>query len=201
MFGIKKAMVVAAVAGISALAPAVASADVWKVNGSTVGGPLGAQVEGGGSLSFTVNIGVLVTTTCDVAVTADVWNAGSPLTGAGQVTVFDPDETTCVVTGVPNCQVTAVSAATPWSLSTSGSSVTISGVSFTNTYANAGGTCALAGNRTISGSVTGTWDNSDNTLNFTNAAGLTAAGVGPAIVNGSAFLEEEGTGGVLTLEP
>lgn len=205
MFGsMKKALVVAAVAGVAAATPAVASADVWQVGGSTVGGAPGAQVAGGGSLSFTAQVapGVFATTTCNVAIAADIWNAGSPLTGAGQVTTFDPDEASCVVTGVPNCAVSNVSAVTPYSIAVGASTrVTISNVDFTNTYVNNGGTCALAGSRQIEGSVAGTWSNATNELVFVNEAGLTVTGVGPATVNGEAYLEEAGTSAAVTLAP
>ena len=75
----------------------------------------------------------------------------------------------------------------------------ISSVDFTYTYVNNGGTCALAGSRLIRGSVTGTWNNADNELEFVNESGLAVVGVGPATVNGEAYLEEEGTSAAVTL--
>ncbi len=202
MFGImKKAMVVAAVAGIAAAAPAVASADEWFVGGNLVGGPsTPALVDGESQLSFTVQAapGLFVTTTCDVYITADLWNAAG--TGHGEVTIFDPTETSCQVTGVPFCLVEEVHADTPWTIEVlADTQVTISNVSFTNTYVNDGGPCALAGAREITGSVTGSWNNGSGELEFNNATGLTVTGVGPAIVNGNAYLEEQGTSAPVSL--
>lgn len=200
MFGtMKKAMVIAAVAAVGAVAPAVASADRWYVGGNVLTST--AQVEGESSLSFTAQVapGVFATTTCDVYITADIYNQAG--TGHGDVTVFDPTEASCQVTGVPNCRVSLVDASTtPWTIEVLASTrVRISNVDFTNTYVNNGGTCPLAGNRQITGSVTGTWSNATNELQFVNEGGLTVVGVGPAVVNGNAYLEEEGTGAAVEL--
>lgn len=209
MFGaMKKAMAVAAVVGVSALAPAIASADEWYADGVTVGGTPGVAAIATGSLSFTVPVGggVTATTTCDVEVTVDLFNQAG--VAHGDVTSFDvPNPGGCTVSSnapsvIGDCVVTGVvsNVSTPWTISTSGTSGTISGVNFTNTYATApgGNPCALTGSKVITGSVTGSWTN-PGTLSFSNAAGLTVnPGSLPASVNGSVFIEGE-AGETITL--
>jgi len=123
--------------------------------------------------------------------------------GSGSVTAFDLIEPTCVVSGVPNCAVSSVNPTMPWTLNTSGSSVTFGSVSFTYTLVNSGGTCPLAGSRLVSGSVTGAWydpgawDPEDlGMVSFTNALGLTTYGLGATVANGAFDLAPVNGGGL-----
>lgn len=212
MFGsMKKALVVAAVAGLGAVAPSIASADTWRANGAVVGGAPGVAVAGGGALRFTVPVGggATATTECDVDVTANLFNPTGG-TGAGSVSGFAvPAPLSCAVTSSPAgaigaCRVTNVvstASTTPWAISTLATNGTITGVNFTNTYGTVpgGATCALAGSKVVAGNVTGAWTN-PGTLTFSSATGLTVnPGSLPATVNGSVFLE--GTAGqTITLQ-
>jgi hypothetical protein len=186
----KRAVLAGVVVAVAALAvPAMASAAEWDVDGTPVGGSPGVSVAGGGNFGFTAQVapGVFSATSCDVAVEADVWNASG--VGSGSVTDFDLQEPTCVVTGVPNCAVSSVVPSMPWTLTTSGSTVTFGNVSFV--YTMVGSSCALAGSRLVTGSVTGDWYDPgtlDPTfpgmVEYANAPGLTIAGLVPTVANG-----------------
>lgn len=193
----KTAMAVAAVAALGAFAPAMASAEQWSSNGVTVGGAPGVAVTGSGSLSWSWNWGVVITTTCNAQMTANLFNQAG--VAGGQVTSFGVASpmTNCTVVGVSNCRVTNVVAANfPWAVTTAGTSATISGISFSMTHGriNPANPCALEGNRSATGNITGTVTNSPSRLRFTNAAGLTFnPGSFGSTVNGS--LNLVGTGG------
>lgn len=192
MFGtFKKAMVaVAAVAAIGTVAPAVASADVWQADNPVVSPYTGAaQVEGRLTLTLAANG---ATTACDVAGTLDLTNPGG--VAHGQVTSFILGTAVtgnACTTSLPGCSVTATAnTTTPWTVSTSGTNVTISGISFTNTYSGAG--CAQNGLAlTATGSITGVATSGSNVITFTNAAGLTTP-LGPATVSGSVAATVDG---------
>ncbi|MFA4928437.1 MAG: hypothetical protein WC558_07965 [Patulibacter sp.] len=178
MFGtIKKAMVAAAVVGITAVAPAVASADQWTVGGAPFAGTARAH----GTLTLTA---AGTQTTCTVTATLSLNNGGTaPNQARGSVTSFllgAPAGGTCTTT-VPNCTVTAVATSLPWNIATTGTNVTIGPVSFTNTYSGVG--CSLAGVPvSATGSITGAA--AANVLTFTNAGPLTTT-LGSATVDGS----------------
>jgi hypothetical protein len=197
MFGtMKKAMVVVALAGVSAVAPAVASADVWQRDSSPIVRPYAGAGHISGSLTLTL-VATGTTTTCNVTANLDLTNPGG--VAAGQVTSFTLSGCT---TSAPGCTVTATANTTPpWTITTSGTNVTISGVNFTNTYGGGAG-CALNGavvNAT--GSVTGQAAAGSNAITFTNASGLTTP-FGPATVNGSVLARSAATGGFpITLVP
>ena len=194
----KKAIVVA-VASAGAIAPAFASADQWYADGVLVGGTPGVAVAGGGSFSLTVNIGVPVTTACEVEVTADLFNQVND--AHGEVTSFSVANpmADCTVSGVSNCQITSFATTSmPWTIDTVGTTVTFTGVSFVYTYGriNPFNPCVLEGNRHTTGSVSGTWWNpaggSPGKVTFTNAAGP-QFGTLPTVVNGSIdFVGEAG---------
>lgn len=198
----KRAMVAGAVVAVAALAvPAMASAAEWDVDGTPVGGSPGVSATGGGSFSFTAQVapGVFSTTSCDVAVEADVWNAAG--VGSGSVADFDLQEPTCVVTGIPGCAVSSVVPTMPWTLTTSGSTVSLGNVSFT--YTMVGSSCALAGSRLVTGSVTGDWYDPGTldptfpgVVEYTNAPGLAIAGFVPLTANGWVDLAPVSGGGL-----
>lgn len=200
----KRTVLAGAVVAVAALAvPAMASAAAWDVDGTPVGGSPGASAAGGGNFSFTAQVapGVFITTSCDVAVEADVWNASG--VGSGSVTDFDLREPTCVVTGVPNCAVSSVVPTMPWTLTTSGSTVTFGNLSFVYTLVNAGGSCALAGSRQVVGSVTGDWYDAGTVepdfpglVEYVNAPGLMIVGFVPTVVNGAFDLTPVNGGGL-----
>lgn len=188
MFGtMKKAMVVAAIAAVGAVAPAVASADQWTVGGSPFAGTARAH----GTLTLTA---AGTQTTCTVTATLNLDNTGAaPNQARGSVTGFllgtDVPGGSCSTT-VPNCNVSATAELLPWSVSTAGTSVTISGVAFRNTYTSNGlGPCSLEGVPVTAGgpspalnSITGTA--SGDTITFTNGGPLTTP-LGNATVDGS----------------
>lgn len=187
MFGtMKKAMVIAAVAGLGAVAPSVASADQWKVGGATYAGAATAS----GSLTLTLHANG-ATTSCPVSAGLSLTNPSS--NAAGSVNSFllgVPANGNPCVTSLPNCSVTASATSTslPWTIGTAGTSVTIAGVSFTNVYSGLG--CALDGQSvTATGSVTGTA--SGDTITFVNAGPLSTP-FGPATVNGSVTVNSAG---------
>jgi hypothetical protein len=187
MFGLmKKAMVVAAVAGVAAAAPAVASADEWTNDSgaSTFNGTAIAT----GSLTLSASG---TTTTCDVRAELTLDNTG-PVggEGVGTVDVFDlgaPAGGSCSST-IPGCtNVSAVANNLPWAISTSGMDVTIDGVDFNNTYSGAG--CPLTGALVNAiGSVTGTAVPT-GTIVF-NAAGPLTTSLGLATVSGTLGVED-----------
>lgn len=198
MFGtMKKAMVIAAVAGLSAVAPAVASADTWTIDGVN---PFAGTAHASGRLTLTVTANG-AQTSCDVTASLDLDNGGTaPNEARGQVTSFllgAPAGGNCTTT-VPGCSVTAVASALPWSISTSGTSVTISGINFANTYTGSG--CALAGVPvSASGSITGTA--SGDTITFVNGASTTLTSTfGPATVSGSVTVKDT-SGNPVSLMP
>lgn len=189
---IKRTMVVGAIVAMGAMAaPAMASADQWSADGVTVGGAPGVAVTGSGTLSFTMNIGIAVTTTCDVQMDADLYNQGG--VADGQVTGFGVASPVndCTVVGVSNCEVTSVFAAVapsvPWAIDTVGTSATIAGVNFYYAYGriDPASPCALQGTRNMAGNVTATWSNAQEWLAFTNATGLLINGTQPTTVNGA----------------
>lgn len=191
MFGsMKKALTVAAVvAAGAAAAPAVASAGP-VFNTSATGTP-GEAAHGVGQLTLTVVVGVPRTTTCDVTVTADLWNAfdAGTVRGLGEVTTFKlgADAGGTCTTSIPGCTVTATAnTTTPWGITAdTPSDVTISGINFTNVYS--GANCPLNGNAiNATGSLTGTVS-APGLLEFTNASGLTTP-LGPATVDGEVEL-------------
>jgi hypothetical protein len=188
MFGtIKKAMVIAAIAGVgAAAAPAMASAGpVWNTSATST---IGAEAAHGiGQLTYTVNIaGASRTTTCDVTFTADLWNGTDAGTtrGLGDVTTFlfgAPAGGVCT-TSIPNCTVTiTANTTTPWGITaTTPANATISGISFTTVYS--GGACPVNGlNLNAAGSVTGSV--SGGVLTFIGATGLVSS-LGPMTVDG-----------------
>lgn len=185
MFGLmKKAMVVAAVAGVAAAAPAVASADVWS-NGITT--PYSGTAVAHGSLTLTV-LANGAETTCDVTAVMDLDNPGG--VAHGEVTNFllGADAGGTCDTTVEGCDVTAaaVGASLPWTISTSGTNATISGIAFANTYT--GADCPLSGvpvgaTGAITGSVSG------NSVVFSGAGPLSST-FGPATVSGSVAVED-----------
>lgn len=200
MRAIKQGLLAVVAAGIAAAAPAVAAADQWEVGGTLLTGT--AMVEGESTLSITAQAapGVFITTTCDVLVTAEIWNDSG--TGAGEVSMVDVTYASCMVTGLPFCRVGSVNSNLPWTFDVlSDTRVEIGGIDFTTTLANDGGSCALAGARQILGSVTGSWNNSTSELEFNNATGMSIVGMGPTVVNGNLYLEEEGTGAPISLAP
>lgn len=200
----KRAMLAGAVVAVAALAvPAMASAAAWDIDGTPVGGAPGVAAEGAGTFSFLASPvpGMILNVGCDVAVEADVWNASG--VGSGSVTAFDLIEPTCVVSGVPGCAVSSVAPTLPWTLTTSGSTVTFSNVSFVYTLVNAGGSCSVAGSRLVTGSVTGDWydpgewDPEDlGMVAYTNALGLTTYGLGATVTNGAFGLAPASGGGL-----
>jgi len=191
MFGsIKKAIAVGAVVAASAMVPAVASADQWTLNGSSA---FAGASHVSGSLTTTL-VATGTETTCDVTATLDLTNPGG--VAHGVVTSFSM--TNCTTTAA-NCTVTAVSNATPWTVDTSGTSVTITGASFTNTYGG-GASCALNGASVTATSdpsgLTGTVSGDD--IEFVGATGLTSP-FGPLTLDGVVNATDEATGAPVTL--
>lgn len=177
----KKTVAAAAIIVVGVLAaPAVAGASfpVWTLTGP-------ADVDG--SLSFTVGT---ATTSCDVAMTADLVNNGTAHGGSVTSAVFS----NCVTT-VPNCAVTATAHTSPaWTLgkvTNDATRLNINGVSITFRYA--GGGCALDGLvLPVTGAVGGDYDTPTGVLSFDDEPGLTSM-FGPVVVSGQlAFLLEEG---------
>lgn len=187
MFGtIKKAMAVGAVVVVGAFAaPAVAGADVWSHTGA-------AHAEG--ELTLTLDSSG-ATTTCDVTATLDLDNTGG--VAGGLVTSFFLGQTipgggpNCQ-TSIPNCAVHAFATGLPWTITTSGTDVTIGGVSFVNHYS--GPNCPVNGlTVTANGNVTGSVIPGTNEIEFNSAPISTTAG--DATVDGSVFAyaeDEEG---------
>lgn len=176
MFGtMKKTLATAAVVAVGALAgPSMASAVDWS--------PGGAHTASG-SLSMTVSANG-VTTVCDT-VTADITlDASGP---GGTVDSLNLDDCYVSTPGFGACTVAAASTGLPWELTAlSTSSVTIATPSFANTYGGGAG-CPLNGlSASVSGSsITGSYNNSTNTLTFTNATGMSSSTLGPVVINGS----------------
>ncbi len=204
MFGtMKKALTVAAViaAGVAA-APAVAAAGpVWNTDATST---MNAEpAHGTGELTLTVVVGGTPrTTTCDVTVTVDLWNAedDGTIRGLGDVTTFllgDEIPGGECTTSLDDCTVTATAnTSTPWSITAlTPADATISGVAFANTYA--GPNCVLDG-ATINatGSVTGSV--TSGLITFSSAGGLTTP-LGPATVDGSVALLWEDDSSAVTL--
>lgn len=194
----KKAMVVAAVALSGAVAPAVASADVWQLDSSPVVKPYSGSAHLSGTLTVTL-AAPGVTITCDVTASVDLTNPGTPAVARGQVISFTLSGCT---TNVPGCTVTATANTTPpWPISTSGTNVTISSVNITFTFGGGPG-CALNGlSVNATGSITGQMGSGTNVVTFTNASGLNTP-LGPATVSGSVAARSAASGGSsITLVP
>lgn len=193
MFGtIKNVIALGAVVAVSALAPAVASADNWSIDGTN---PFAGAADIHGTLTTMTQSGV--TTTCEVTGTLDLDNAGvSPWDNAhGVVTDFAMDNCDTSLTG---CTVTAQATDLPWTVDTLGTSVTITDASFTNFYA--GPSCPLNGAAvSASGDVTGTVVGDD--IVFDGATGLTSPLVGPLTLDGVVNATDEETGAPVTLIP
>lgn len=189
MFGImKKAMVVAAVAGVAAVAPAVASADQWTNDGGAT--VFNGTALGTGTLTLTVTANG-AQTTCDVLANLNLTNTGTaPNQANGSVTGFllgAPAGGACTTT-VPGCSVSAAASSLPWSVTTVGTSVTISGINFANTYT--GVSCPLAGVPvSATGSITGTMVGDEITFP-NNASSTLTSTFGPATVGGSVTVED-----------
>ncbi len=192
-----RGVVIAAVTGLVAGAPAVAEADEWQVGGFPLVGV--AQTEGTAWIGFTIAVapGVTPTITCPLDVTAELFNDAG--TGAGEILDLDVAGY-CQISGAFGCDVYALTPQFPWTLTVDpGTRVRADGIDLTVTL---GGTlCALAGDHQFAGSVSGTWNNATGALEFVNEPGLTAAGAFPVTVNGDLSLEEEGTGAAITLAP
>ncbi len=189
MFGsMKKALVVAAVAGVAAAAPAVASADQWTTDGVN---PFSGTAVATGQLTLTV-VANGATTTCDVEATLDLDNPSGVAHGEVTDFVLGADAGGECTTSLSNCAVSAAADPTtlPWTVSTSGTNVTISGIRFVNTYVDDGGECALEGVPvSATGSITGS--TSGNTISFVNGASTTLTSTfGPATVSGSVTAED-----------
>jgi hypothetical protein len=186
MFGtIKKAMVVAAVAGAGVAAvPAMASAGpVWNTSATSTIGAEAAHAAGNMTTTATIG-GAARTTTCHITFTADLWNATDAGTtrGVGEITTFSLEEETNCTTNIPGCAVSATAnTSTPWNVTSSApSDVTISGVNITNSYS--GVNCPLNGaSINATGSITGSFG--PGVITFTGATGLTTP-LGPATVDG-----------------
>lgn len=172
--------------------PAMASAAQWTVNGSPIAGDV--AVNSGGTIA-TYLPGTGTTISCDVS-DAGVLSTG----GGGSITSFSIDTPSCVVTNPPSgCTLSATSAdtSTPWGLSlTSLTGVSISGISFSNTFV--GASCALNGVPvTATGSVSGTFNGADQEVDLSGAGPLTTnPNVGPAYLSGfDAMCVDDGSGG------
>lgn len=177
---IKRTVVAAAVVVggvLAAPAAAAASFPVWTHTGP-------AYVDG--SLSFTVGT---ATTSCDVAMTADLVNDGTAHGGSVTSAAFS----NCVTT-VSGCVVTATAHTNPeWTLgnvTNDATRLSINSVSITFSYT--GSACSLNGLvLPVTGTVSGDYATSSGVLTFVNAPGLTSV-LGPVSLNGElAFVMED----------
>lgn len=193
MFGsIKKAMAVAAVVGVGALAASpMASADKWNVPF-----PTPTQVSSG-TLAITVT-STGTTTSCSSVTTSTgglILNNGSPTSGAWRAMALlsSLNLNNCVVVGQPACNVLATAdfSGGNWTVDGDAASqrVRINNAKFTNAYSGTG--CTLAGvTAVVDGTVTGDYDGA-GTLSFTNEPGLsvTSPPLGAARLNGSVYID------------
>lgn len=170
----------AIVVGLGGVAPGIAAADQWKVGGVAYAGS--ATV--GGALTLTLASGA--TTTCTTDATADLSNPGGVAHGTTTSLLLGAPAGGSCVTSVPNCTVSATAnTTTPWTITTSATNVTLSGVSITYTYTSSAGQppCPLAGVPfAATGSITGVA--SSDIISFTNAGPLSTP-LGSATVSGS----------------
>lgn len=169
---------VAAVAVVGACT-ATASADQWTTDSVN---PFAGTAHMMGRLTQTITANG-AQTSCDITAALDLSNPGTPPVAHGQVTSYvfgAPAGGTCTTT-VPGCSVTISAWGLPWTIATSGTSVTVSGTTIAWVYS--GATCPLAGvPLSATGTITGSM--SGHTVTFANAGPITTT-FGPATVSGS----------------
>lgn len=180
-----------AIAGVGVSVASSASADQWSNDGgaSAYSGP----ASGLGTLTWTVTAtGAQVT--CDVSAGLSLSNPAGVAAGSVPGLLFGVPAGGSCTTTYPGCIVSPVAASLPWSISTSGTGVTISGINVA--YTPTGPSCPLAGvPLSMSGSITGSA--SGNTITFTNAGPLSST-FGPTTVSGS-VTAEDGSGSPVEL--
>jgi len=197
------AMAIATVAAVGAVAPAMASADVWDVGGTPYSGP--AQLVGTLTTTLTANG---AKTTCDVRAGVDLDNGAPGGVARGELRSYLTGSAAggACTTTFPGCSVALSPDTSPaWTIATAGSGVTISGVSYQSVYS--GSSCPFAGVPfSTSGSMTGSVAAATNSLEFSSSPGLTFT-LGPVTVSGSleAYVEDSSGDADLTqpitLEP
>jgi len=179
-------MAIAIVTTFCMMTPAAAAADRWLVGGVPYAGT--ARIMG--TLTQTSSSGW--TMTCSVIATASLNNPSGVAAGSiGSYLLGTAAGGTCT-TNIPNCAVAPVAWIPPaWPISTSGTSVSISGVLLSYVYTGTG--CALNGVASSStGSMTGTI--SGATITFANSPGITTP-FGPATISGSLSVATSLSGG------
>ncbi len=199
MFGsMKKTMVAAAVIAVGGLAavPGMASAEQWKVGGSSYAGP--AQMVG--TLSTTFASGWSVT--CTVQARADLDNGAAGSVARGAISEYRLGSAAggSCSSSAPNCSVSFMMPTQQWPISTAGRDVTISGIAYGITFSG-GATCSLNG---VTVGVYGAMGGAvaaggSNAVSFTGSPGTLTTTLGPAMVSGALSTYVEGAAG--TLDP
>lgn len=176
----KRVLVAVAVVGLCAAAPAVSSADRWTNDGSS---PFAGTARAHGAVTVTI---AGTSTTCDFTASLDLSNPMGVAHGQMTGTAFGGAAGGVCTTTIQNCTVAAVGdMSLPWTISTSGTSVTIAITRVTITYSSSPGQppCPLSGQPVPAvGSITGVV--SGEAIEFAGA-GPMATPIGPAVVDSS----------------